>query len=199
MHSFFYFNCVLSGFFFYRVFFFFFVICLMTWFVIKNYIDLFFSPSCVGTRAWNRLYIGGFSRALGSSTIFNRKGSISRTLWKMLLGLVVRQRRSSGWKQNVTVDGFRELPIDRVLIYEGAVVAILLHEFVPSDQVVEYFTTMAHMSEFGGRVTRTCSPETRMAMFGHKFCYNDCVPPRWTSKPWTYCSHIPGFFPRMNF
>ncbi len=81
-------------------------------------------------------------------------------------------------KQNVTIDGFRELPIDRVLIYEGAVVAILLHEFVPSDQAVEYFATMAHMSEFSGRVTRTCSPETRMAMFGHKFCYNDCVPPR---------------------
>ncbi len=62
------------------------------------------------------------------------------------------------------------------MIYEGAVVAILLHEFVSFDQVVEYLAAMAHMWEFGGRVTRTCSPETRMAMFGHRFCYNDCVP-----------------------
>ncbi|CAK9855462.1 unnamed protein product [Sphagnum jensenii] len=35
---------------------------------------------------------------------------------------------------------------------------------------------MAHMWEFDGRVTKTCSPETMMAMFGHKFYYNDCVP-----------------------
>ncbi len=55
-------------------------------------------------------------------------------------------------------------------------VAILLHKFVLSDQAVEYFATMAHMWEFGGRITRTCSPETKMAMFGHKFYYNDCVP-----------------------
>jgi hypothetical protein len=81
-------------------------------------------------------------------------------------------------KQNVTVDGFRELLTDCVLIYERAVVAILLHEFVPSDQAVEYFVAMAHMWEFGERVTRTCSPKTRMAMFGHRFCYNDCVPAR---------------------
>jgi hypothetical protein len=78
-------------------------------------------------------------------------------------------------ERNVTLNSFREFLTDYVLIYEGAVVAILLHEFVPSDQVVEYFAAMAHMWEFGGRVTRTCSPETRMAMFGHRLCYNDSV------------------------
>jgi hypothetical protein len=57
-------------------------------------------------------------------------------------------------------------------------VAILLHEFVPSNQANEYFAMMAHMWEFGGHITRICSPKTRMAMFGHKFCYNDCVPAR---------------------
>jgi len=81
-------------------------------------------------------------------------------------------------ERNVTLDGFREFPTDYVLIYEGAVVAILLHEFVLYDQAVEYFAAMAHMWEFGGRITGTCSPETRMAMFGHRFCYNDCVPAR---------------------
>ncbi len=34
-------------------------------------------------------------------------------------------------KRNATLDSFRELLTDCVLIYEGAVVAILLHEFVP--------------------------------------------------------------------
>ncbi len=42
-------------------------------------------------------------------------------------------------KQNVTLDDFRELLTNYILIYEGAVVAILLHEFVPSDQAFEYF------------------------------------------------------------
>ncbi len=67
-------------------------------------------------------------------------------------------------ERNATLDGFRKLLTDYVLIYEGAVVAILLHEFVPSDQAVEYFAVMAHMWEFDGRITRTCSPKTRMAM-----------------------------------
>jgi len=42
---------------------------------------------------------------------------------------------------NATLNGFRELLTDCVLIYEGAVVAILLHEFVLSNQVVKYFAT----------------------------------------------------------
>jgi hypothetical protein len=72
-------------------------------------------------------------------------------------------------ERNATLDGFRELLTDCVLIYEGVVVSNLLHK---------YFTTMAHMWEFDGHITRTCSPETRMAMFGHRFYYNDYVPAR---------------------
>jgi hypothetical protein len=79
-------------------------------------------------------------------------------------------------ERNATLDGFRELMTDCVLIYERAMVAILLQESVSSDQAIKYFVAMAHMWEFGGRDTRTCSFETRMAMFGHRFCYNDCVP-----------------------
>jgi hypothetical protein len=81
-------------------------------------------------------------------------------------------------KRNANLDGFQKLLTDCVLIYEGAVVVILLHEFVSSNQTVEYFVAMAHMWEFDGRVTKTCSLETMMAMFGHKFYYNDCVPAR---------------------
>ncbi len=78
-------------------------------------------------------------------------------------------------EKNTTLDKFLELATDCILVYDGAVVVILLHDFVSSNQDSKYFTAMANMWEFGGRVTRTCSPETRMAMFGHMFCYNDSV------------------------
>ncbi len=76
-------------------------------------------------------------------------------------------------KRNVTLNDFRELPTDCVLIYEGAMVTLLLHEFVPFDQAIKYFVTMAHMWEFGGRVTKTYSPETKMAIMNrHKINLN---------------------------
>jgi hypothetical protein len=83
----------------------------------------------------------------------------------------------------MTLDDFRELPTDCILIHEGAMVIVMLHELVSSNQASEYFSAMANMWEFGRRVTRTCSPETRMAMFGHRFCYNDCVLAKSTYQP----------------
>jgi hypothetical protein len=58
----------------------------------------FFFPSCVGTLTWNKPYIGGPSKAFGSSDIFKRKGLISPVLWKMLLRSVVKRHMSSKWK-----------------------------------------------------------------------------------------------------
>jgi len=48
-------------------------------------------------------------------------------------------------ERNTTLDSFRELPTDCILIYERVVVVVLLHEFVSSDQAFEYFITMADM------------------------------------------------------
>jgi len=101
-------------------------------------------------------------------------------------------------ERNTTLDSFRELPTDCILIYERVVVVVLLHEFVSSDQAFEYFITMADMWEFGECVTRTCSLETKMAMFGHRFCYNNCVLAKSPCKPWTYPSHFLGFSPLSN-
>ncbi len=56
-----------------------------------------FFPARVGTFAWNKPYIGGPLKALGSSVIFERKGLISPVLWKMLLGSVVRWCKSLEW------------------------------------------------------------------------------------------------------
>jgi hypothetical protein len=79
-------------------------------------------------------------------------------------------------ERNVTFDGFRKLETDYILVYERVIIVIMLHDFVSFDQAFEYFTIMANMWEFGGRVTKTCSPATRMAMFGQRFYYNDYVP-----------------------
>jgi hypothetical protein len=98
-------------------------------------------------------------------------------------------------KRNTTLDGFWELLTNCILIYEGAVVVVLLHELVLSDQASEYFATMANIWEFNERVTKTFSPETGMAMFGHRFYYNDCVPVRSLCKLWMYPSNFLSFFP----
>jgi len=83
---------------FYRVFFFFFLFFFFQNHLVcdQNYIHLLFPITC-RTPAWNKLYIGGPLRALGSSDIFKIKGSISLVPWKMLLGLVVKRCKSSGW------------------------------------------------------------------------------------------------------
>ncbi len=77
--------------------FFFFLHSEIVWSMIKITSSYFFLLR-VGTLAWNKRYIGGLSRALRSSDIFERKESISPMPWKMLLGSVMKRHRSSGWK-----------------------------------------------------------------------------------------------------
>jgi hypothetical protein len=48
-------------------------------------------------------------------------------------------------ERNTTLDDFRKLPTDCILIYEGAVVVVVLHELVPSNQAFEYFDAMENM------------------------------------------------------
>jgi len=148
------------------------------WSVIKITPTFFFPLMCRNTNLKQTIHWG----PLKSAWIlrhFQEKGIDIPGVVKDVVALgceTTHELRMKEW--NTTLDGFQELPTDCILIYEGAVVAILLHELVPSDQASEYFDTMANMWGFGGRVTRTCSPKTRMAMFGHRFCYNDCVPAR---------------------
>jgi hypothetical protein len=107
---------------------------------------------------------------------FQEKGIDIPSAVKDVVGLGCETTQELRMKErNTTLDGFRELLTDCILIYEGAMIVVLLHELVSSDQASEYFVAMANMWEFGRRVTRTCSPETKMAMFGHRFCYNNCV------------------------
>lgn len=86
-------------------------------------------------------------------------------------------------KQNTILDCFRKFLTNCILIYKGVVVVVLLHKLVPSDEASKYFDAMANMWEFGKHVTRTYSPNTKMVMFGHRFCYNDYVPARSAYQP----------------
>jgi hypothetical protein len=79
-------------------------------------------------------------------------------------------------KRNMTLDDFREFLTDCILIYEGAVVVVLLHELVPSNR----------------------ASEIRMAMFGHRFYYNNYVPTMSGYKPCMYPFHFLDFFPSSN-
>ncbi len=92
-----------------------------------------FFPPRVGTRAWNRPYIGGFWKTL-RSWHFRQKGIDIPDAVKDVIGLGYETMQELWMKErNATLDGFQELLTDCVLIYERAVVAILLHEFVSSD------------------------------------------------------------------
>jgi len=146
--------------------------------VIKNYIDVLF-PFARRNMGLKQTVHWGPLESAWILCHFRQKRIDNPNVVKDVVEFgceTTQELRMKEW--NATLDGFRKLMTDCVLIYEGAVVAILLHEFVPSDQAVEYFAAMAHMWEFGGHVIKTCSLETRMAMFGHIFCYNDCVPAR---------------------
>jgi hypothetical protein len=68
---------------------------------------------------------------------------------------------------------FKELSEDCMLIYHGEMVAILLHGFVPSTEASEHLQTLGYLFRHGGTISRSCSREFRMAMFGHRFCRFD--------------------------
>jgi hypothetical protein len=68
---------------------------------------------------------------------------------------------------------FKELSEDYMLIYHGEMVAILLHGFVPSTEASEHLQTLGYLFWHGGTISRSCSRESRMALFGHRFCRFD--------------------------
>ncbi len=68
---------------------------------------------------------------------------------------------------------FRELHEDCMLIHHGKMVAILLHGFVASTEASEHVQTLGYLFRYGGTISESCSRESRMALFGHKFCHGD--------------------------
>jgi len=149
----------------------------------QNYIHLLFSLTCRNTGLRQTVHWGPLEN-VWILRHFREKGIDIRDAVKNVVGLGCETTQELRMKErNTTLDGFQKLLTDCILIYEGAVVATLLHELVLSDQASDYFSTMANMWEFGRCVTRTCSPKTRMAMFGHRFYYNNYVPTRSAYQP----------------
>ncbi len=68
---------------------------------------------------------------------------------------------------------FKELSEDCMLIYHGEMVAILLHGFVPSTKASEHLQTLGYLFRHGDTISRSCSQESRMVLFGHRFCRFD--------------------------
>jgi hypothetical protein len=71
------------------------------------------------------------------------------------------------------LDDFQEIYRDSMLIHNGEMMAIILHAFVPSTEASEHVQTLGDLFRYGGTMLCTCSPESRMALFGHMFCYGD--------------------------
>ncbi|CAM6044136.1 unnamed protein product, partial [Sphagnum compactum] len=74
---------------------------------------------------------------------------------------------------------FKELSEDCMLIYHGEMVAILLHGFVPSTEASEHLQTLGYLFRHGGTISWSCSRESRMALFGHRFCRFDLTVDRY--------------------
>jgi hypothetical protein len=95
---------------------------------------------------------------------------------------------------NVTFNNFQKLVMDYILIFEGAIVIILSHNFVFSNQASKSFTMMAHMWEFDECVKRTCFLKTKMVMFGHIFYNKDSILMRWKCQLHRFNFNFHGFF-----
>jgi hypothetical protein len=73
----------------------------------------------------------------------------------------------------LNLEDFQEICEDSMLIHNGEMVAIILHAFVPSIEASEHVQTLGDLFRYGGTMLHTCSPESQMALFGHKFCRGD--------------------------
>jgi hypothetical protein len=116
--------------------------------------------------------IGVSVRVLGSSGIFATK---TQCPWLRAASHRARARNLL-WRakqRNISQSDFRELCEDCMLIHHGEMVAILLHGFVPSTKALEHLQTLGYLFRYGSTISRSCFRESRMALFGHKFCRFD--------------------------
>lgn len=74
--------------------------------------------------------------------------------------------------QYLILDDFKEIHENSMLIHHGEMMAIILHEFVPSTEVSEHVRTLGNFFRYGNTILCSYSRESRMALFGHMF-YRD--------------------------
>ncbi len=81
------------------------------------------------------------------------------------------------------LDGFWEICEDSMLIHKGDMIAIILHGFVPPGEAFEHVRTLGNLFRYGGTIVRSCSRESKMVLFGHKFCRGDLTVDKWVPSP----------------
>ncbi len=91
---------------------------------------------------------------------------------------------------------FRELREDYMLIHHGEMVAILLHRFIPLTEASEHVQTLGYLFQYGGTISRSYSRESRMTLFGHRFCHGDLTMDR--STPFHYPNSAYGCYNLNN-
>ncbi|CAM6021606.1 unnamed protein product [Sphagnum balticum] len=82
----------------------------------------------------------------------------------------------------LNLEDFQEIYEDCMLIHNGEMVATILHAFVPSIEASEHVQTLGDLFWYGGTMLRTCSPESQMVLFGHRFCRDDLTVDRSRTK-----------------
>jgi hypothetical protein len=92
------------------------------------------------------------------------------------------------------LEDFQEICEDSMLIHNGEMVAIILHAFVPSIEASEHVQTLGDLFRYGGTMLHTCSPESQMALFGHRFCRGDLTVDRSVLCNQDGCSFINFYF-----
>jgi hypothetical protein len=70
-----------------------------------------------------------------------------------------------------------------MLIHKGDMIAVILHGFVPPGEASEHVQTLGDLFRYGGTIVRSCSRESKMVLFGHRFCRGDLTVDRWVPFP----------------
>jgi len=73
------------------------------------------------------------------------------------------------------LDNFIKICEDSMLIHHWEMMAIILHEIVPSTEASEHVRTLGDLFRYDGTILRSCFRESRMALFEHKFCRGDLI------------------------
>jgi hypothetical protein len=66
-----------------------------------------------------------------------------------------------------------------MLIHNGDMIAIILHGFLSPGEASEHVRTLGHLFRYGGTTLNSCSRESKMVLFGHRFCRGDLTVDGW--------------------
>jgi len=96
-------------------------------------------------------------------------------VWKVIGFGIATSHEGENKGHYPILDDFIEIYEHSMLIHHGEMMAIILHEFVSSTETSEHVRALGNFFRYGGTILRFCSRESRMVLFGHKFCRGDLI------------------------